>query len=162
MRHEMIPSGFGTNREVAGATPFHMLEMRINRLFDDIWRDLDGGVAGTAAVLSPRVDLGEDDSNIHVSAEIPRLTEDKLEVNFADGTLTIAGEKSAETTDKAEGRRYVLSERAHGRFERHLPLSRDIDQDKVEARFDNGVLTVTLPKTEQGGRSRPIEVKRAA
>ena len=159
MRHEMIP--FGTNRQMAGTTPFNLLQSRMNRLFDDIWRDMDGGVADElGGVVAPKIDVSEDDANVYVSADIPGLTEDELQVDFADRTLRIAGEKTTEKKD--DGRRWVLAERGYGRFERHVPIARDIDHERVEARFDNGVLNVTLPKTVQGTGGRKIEVKRAS
>lgn len=155
MRHEMIP--FGTNRTPANVMPFTLLQDRMSRMLDDIWRDFDGGVTPFGGTqFAPQVDVSEDGTNVYVTADIPGLSEKDLEVDFADRTLRIAGDKTVEHTD--DDRRYAVAERAYGRFERRVPIGRDIDHDRVEAKFDNGVLTVTLPKLEQGQGSRKIEV----
>lgn len=73
------------------------------------------------------------------------MEEGDIEVMLEDGILTLRGEKKSETEDKDR----QFSERYYGRFERRLDLGREIDETKVEARFHNGVLTVTLPKTEK-------------
>ena len=157
MRHELIP--FGTNRMPANVMPFDLLQDRMGRMLEDVWRDLDGGVTGLGtASFAPKVDVGEDENSVHVTADIPGLSENDLEVDFADGALRIAGEKTAEHTD--EQRRYAVTERAHGRFERRIPIGREIDHDRVDATFRDGVLRVTLPKLEQGQAGRRIKVSR--
>jgi HSP20 family protein len=80
-----------------------------------------------------------------VSAEIPGMDEKDVEVLLNDGNLVIRGEMKSETEDKER----QFSERFYGRFERQIPVGTDIEEDKIEASFKNGVLTVTLPKTER-------------
>jgi HSP20 family protein len=77
-----------------------------------------------------------------VIAELPGLEQKDVEVELANDVLTISGEKKSETEDKER----LFSERYYGRFERRIPVD-DVDQDKVAASFNNGVLTVTLPKS---------------
>jgi HSP20 family protein len=91
------------------------------------------------------VEIEENDSEIRVIAEVPGIDSDEIEVLVGDGMLTLRGEKKSETEDK--DRRF--SERYYGRFERRLALDRQIDEDKVAATFKNGLLAVTLPKTEK-------------
>jgi HSP20 family protein len=79
--------------------------------------------------------------DVHKSAELPGLEEKDIEVEFANGVLSIKGEKRTETEDK--DRRF--SERYYGHFERRIPAE-NVDQDKVSAAFKNGVPTVTMPK----------------
>ena len=79
-----------------------------------------------------------------MSAELPGLEEKDVEVLLEDGLLTLRGEKSSTTEDRER----QFSERVYGRFERRIPLPSCIDEAAVEAGFHNGVLTVTLPKTE--------------
>jgi HSP20 family protein len=86
--------------------------------------------------------VNETDKDVKVVAELPGLEEKDVDVELADGVLTISGEKKSETEDKE--RRF--SDRYYGRFERRIPIE-DVDQDKVAAKFDKGVLTVTLPKS---------------
>lgn len=88
-----------------------------------------------------------------VTAELPGLDETDLEVEFANGVLAIKGEKKTETEDKDR----LFSERYYSRFERRIPID-DVEEDKVAASFKNGVLTVTLPKSERARQ----EVKRIA
>lgn len=83
------------------------------------------------------------DSQLQVSAELPGLDEKEVEVVVEDGVLTIREEKKSETEDK--GRRF--SERYYGRFQRSIALPFQVEEDKAEATFKNGVLSVTLPKS---------------
>jgi HSP20 family protein len=80
-----------------------------------------------------------------VTAEIPGLDEKDVEVLLSDGVLTLKGEKQSETEDKDKR----FSERFYGHFERRIPLGVDVEEDKVEARFKNGVLHIFLPKSEK-------------
>jgi HSP20 family protein len=101
------------------------------------------------------LELAETDKAVTVSAEIPGLDEKDVEVTLADGVLTIRGEKKSEIEDKQR----QFSERSYGRFERRIAIGREVDEDKVEASFRNGVLTVTLPKTERAqSRARRIAI----
>jgi len=122
--------------------PFLALHREMNRLFDDAFRSFDVGAFGSQAMGWPSVEVSETDKEVKVVAEIPGLEEKDVEVELANGVLTISGEKKSETVDKE--RRF--SERHYGRFERSIPVD-DVDQDKVAAAFNNGVLTVTLPKS---------------
>jgi HSP20 family protein len=122
--------------------PFLALHREMNRLFDDAFRSFDVGAFGSQAMGWPSVEVSETDKEVKVVAEIPGLEEKDVEVELANGVLTISGEKKSETVDKE--RRF--SERHYGRFERSIPVD-DVDQDKVAAAFKNGVLTVTLPKS---------------
>ncbi|GLK65344.1 hypothetical protein GCM10017635_28190 [Paracoccus kondratievae] len=92
----------------------------------------------------PSVEISETDKAISVTAELPGLEEKDVEVLLEDGLLTLRGEKTTSTEDSE--RRF--SERVYGRFERRIPLPAGIDEGAVEASFRNGVLTVTLPRTE--------------
>ena len=91
----------------------------------------------------PSLEVVQSDTDVRVSAELPGLDEKDVEVLVDDGVLTIRGEKKSETEDK--DRRF--SERYYGRFERAIPLPFAVEEDKAEASFYNGVLTVTLPKS---------------
>jgi HSP20 family protein len=92
----------------------------------------------------PNIELSETDKEVKVTAEVPGLEEKDLNVELANGVLTISGEKKSEAEDKE--RRF--SECYYGRFERRIPVD-DVDQDKVSAAFKNGVLSVTMPKVPQ-------------
>jgi HSP20 family protein len=92
----------------------------------------------------PNIEVSETDKDVRVMAELPGLEEKDVQLELANGTLSIKGEKKTETEDK--DRRF--SERYYGHFERRIPVE-DVDEDKVSASFKNGVLTVTMPKAPQ-------------
>ena len=145
---DLIP--WSKSQELAPARdsfdPFLTLHREMNRLFDDVFRGFrsPGPSPSMEGRLAwPKVELSETDKALTVSAELPGMTEKDVQVEIANGVLTIRGEKKAE--HKGEGR--YFSERYYGAFERQIPLD-DVQEDKVEAAFKNGVLTVSLPKSD--------------
>jgi HSP20 family protein len=147
-----------------GRDPFSSFRSEIDRLFDDFFAPVTGegrnfAAAGQpAALLRPNIDVDETDQAYRVSAELPGLTEKDVEINLRDNTLTISGEKRSEHQEEKGGRRYA--ERTFGRFERTIPFPAEVDADRVDAVFRNGVLTVTLPKNEKAqDKTRRIEVR---
>jgi len=105
--------------------------------------------------LVPQVDVKEDDKAITVTAELPGLTEKDIEVTLEDGVLTLKGEKREEKTDAAA----KITERRYGRFLRSFRLPDGIDEDRVAASVDKGVLHITVPKNPKAApkaRSIPI------
>jgi HSP20 family protein len=131
--------------------PFVALHREVNRLFDDVFRGFDqfGRFPSLTASRTswgwPNVEVSETDKEIRVTAELPGLEEKDVEVTLDDDVLTLRGEKRAETEDKER----QFSERYYGHFERRIPLATEVDEDKVEARFKKGVLTITMPKSER-------------
>ncbi len=130
--------------------PFLTLHREMNRLFDDVFRGFDmapfGSLGGMGRLAGwPHVEVAETDKAVRISAELPGLEDKDVEVLMGDGILTIRGEKKSEIDDKER----AFSERFYGRFERRIPLAWDVEEDKVEAAFKNGVLTITAPKTAQ-------------
>ena len=142
---DLIPWNTGS-REMSRYDPGHSflaLHREMNRLFDDAFRSFEvAPFAGGQSLAWPNVEVSETDKAIKVTAELPGLEEKDVNVELANGMLSISGERRSETEDKE--RRF--SERYYGRFERRLPVD-DVDADKVAASFRNGVLTVTLPKS---------------
>jgi len=130
--------------------PFLSLHREVNRLFDDVFRGFDSRLPSLGRFSSfggnwPSVEISDEEKEIRVTAEVPGLEEKDIEVLLDDGVLTLKGEKRSEVEDKNR----QFSERFYGRFERRIPLGYDVEEDKVSAAFKNGVLTVTLPKTER-------------
>lgn len=105
---------------------------------------------------TPTVDLFEEKDNVVVKAEMPGLDKKDVEVNLTDSRLTIKGEKKKEEEVKEED--YFYSERLFGSFARVLELPCKVKGDKVKASFKNGVLEVTLPKSEEA-KQRSVNVK---
>jgi HSP20 family protein len=138
--------------------PFLTLHREMNRLFDDVFRGFGSlGHVGSPLIEGqfgwPRLEVSETDKAVNVSAELPGLSENDVKVEIANGVLSIRGEKRADRSDDAK----FFSERYYGSFLRQIPLD-GVEEDKAKADFKNGVLTVTLPKSEQPDRN----VKRIA
>ncbi|ARP68588.1 molecular chaperone Hsp20 (plasmid) [Mesorhizobium sp. WSM1497] len=128
--------------------PFVSLHREVNRLFDDAFRSFGARLPAFSpsfAATWPSVEISDTDKEVRVTAEIPGLDESDIEVLLDNGALKLKGEKRSETEDKDR----QFSERFYGRFERLIPLGYEVEEDKVNAAFKNGVLTVTLPKTER-------------
>ncbi|WP_417815817.1 Hsp20/alpha crystallin family protein [Thalassospira alkalitolerans] len=104
------------------------------------------GEEATKALLSPRIDVHETDDQIELSAELPGVEQDDVDVSVLEGVLTITGEKKL-TRESNDGARVV--ERSYGSFKRSFRLSDNVDADKIAASFKNGVLTLTLPKVAE-------------
>jgi HSP20 family protein len=111
-----------------------------------------------SSMRMPETDVVERQNEIRVICELPGMQEDQVEVSMENNVLTISGEKSDERVQGEEGHTYHLSERRWGRFSRSFVLPREVDQERIEAEFRNGVLTVTIPKSEKARRRR-IEVR---
>ena len=126
--------------------PIVSLHRQVNRLFDEVFRDFGApSAAGVGRIRSwPHVELGETEQEIRVTAELPGLSDKDVDIQLEDRVLTLRGEKRSDIEDKERG----YSERSYGRFERRIGLPDGIDRDHVAATFKNGVLTVTVPKTE--------------
>ena len=144
-----------SNREIASRRafePLNRLRNEIDRLFENPW-----AVEPTAAFgWSPSVDVLDEKDKITVKAEIPGMKREDIDVSICENTLCICGERKEEQEYK-EGQSYA-SERYFGRFERDIPLPSAVDANKVNASYKDGVLTVTVPKTEQAKRQQ-IEIK---
>ncbi|GGD71304.1 HSP20 family protein [Rhizobium sp. BK226] len=162
---DLIPWGRNNGNQVSSLLrdddrdPFLSLHREVNRLFDDVFRGFGSGLPsfGNASALGggwPSVEISDTDKEIKVTAEVPGLEEKDIEVLLNDGVLTLKGEKHSESEDK--DRRF--SERYYGRFERRIPFGVKVKEDQVDATFKNGILTITLPKTEEA----QSQVKRIA
>jgi HSP20 family protein len=92
------------------------------------------------------IDMYQTDDAVVVSAATPGVTPEDIEIMVTGDTLTIKGETRFE--EKVEKENYIRQERRYGRFERQLSLPVEVESDKAEALFENGVLTLTLPKAE--------------
>ncbi|PSQ96803.1 MAG: heat-shock protein [Bacteroidetes bacterium SW_9_63_38] len=131
------------------------LQREVDSLFDQFF-DRSGGDEGTSAVWSPRTDLVEKDDAFHLRLDVPGMSKDDISINLQNGALTVSGERSSETTE--EGDEYVRVERAFGTFHRTFRLPDAVDPDSIEAAYDNGVLSINVPKTEENTR-RQIEIQ---
>lgn len=122
----------------------------VDRFFDDMslpanfaWANGNG--EGNKSWL-PAVDVVEKDDSFLVTADLPGLDKDAIDISLDDGVLTISGDRKLENETEGEGFRRF--ERAYGSFSRSFSLPQGVDVENVQAGFDNGVLTLTLPKVE--------------
>lgn len=161
---ELTPWGRGTGlRTFGGRDPFAPFRREMDRLFDDFFapaeaRSFAEGQPAAMATVWPSLDVHETDQAYTVTAEMPGIEQKDIELNLRDNVLMISGEKRSERKEEDGGRRY--SERSFGRFERTIPLATEVDAEHVEATCNNGVLTITLPKSAKAAdKSRRIEIK---
>ena len=126
---------------------FVSLREAMDRLFEDSFirpATWSGLPAGTIAVP---VDLWETNEAYHLTAELPGLTADAIDINATSDTISISGELKGKTDVTSEG--WLRQERRVGKFQRAFTLPVQIDPDKVQANFERGVLELTLPKADQ-------------
>jgi HSP20 family protein len=148
------------------------MRKEIDQLFEDFnlrsWRLPFARGAGEVERLwhgytswgsAPFVDVVDKEHSYEVTAELPSMDPNNISVKFSTGTLTIKGEKKEEKEEK--GKDYVLSERRWGSFQRSFRVPTSIDEEKIEATFSNGVLTIVLPKTAEAQKAeKTIDIKR--
>lgn len=130
---------------------------RINRLFDDVMGTWPTGVASPELAGAFRVDISEDEKALYIEAEVPGAKKEDIKLQVDDGVLTISAERKQETEEKKKN--YHRVERIYGHFSRSFSLGDNIDQEHIDAKYDNGVLHVTLPKTEPVKNTKEISVK---
>lgn len=133
------------------SNPFELLGQEMNRLFQDFARPTWPALATSY----PQVNVWEDQNNLYAEAELPGMQLDQIEVFVSDNNqVTIQGERQPEQIEGTWHRR----ERGFGKFSRIVELPYDVQADKVQARFEHGVLHLTLPKAEHV-KPRRITVK---
>jgi HSP20 family protein len=165
------------SEETSGAVqawrPFETLHREIDRLFDDFGRDFWRTPFRRSVfdiepfwrremkfVGAPAVDIAAKDNAYEITADLPGMDEKNVEVQLSNGNLTIKGEKKEEREEKKKD--FYLQERRFGSFERTFGLPEGVDADKIEAKFNKGVLTVTLPKKAEAQKpAKKIDVKAA-
>ena len=156
------------SRQVAPrySDPFGTLRSEMDRLFDTFMGGLPtfpsmfGPSGGRGLALAPSLDVKETEQEIVVEAELPGLEEKDVSLTMQNGVLTIQGEKRLEYDEEKEN--YHVMERRYGSFQRSLRVPDTVDEGKVEARFENGVLKVALPKRPEAAREqRKIEIKKS-
>ena len=169
-RRSQMPS-FGA----FGASPFALMRRMmedLNRMFEDFGspRSFGGGAmtegsrgdlsrGGLPAVdWTPAIEAFERDRQLVVRADLPGLSPEDVRIEVTDDGLLIEGERRQEMEAEEEGGVY-RSERVYGRFSRFLTLPDGVDADKAQARFDNGVLEISIPMTDQASRGRRIEIQ---
>ena len=131
--------------------------------FDRFFDEFDRGVGlaptrGESRAWAPAVDIYEDEKEIVVSADLPQMDEKDLDVRVEDNHLHITGERKFENEEKKEN--YHRVERRYGSFQRTFALPDNVDAEKIEAKYDKGVLKVHLPKMEKPANARAIPIQK--
>lgn len=138
-------------------TEIRRMQREIDRLFDDLMPTGNHNADDQeTAVWTPRVDLLERDDAYVVHVDAPGMTKDAISINWQDGTLTLSGERTWKNENEKET--FVRVERSYGHFFRSFRLPKAVDGNNITASYDAGVLTISIPKTEES-RPRRIEVK---
>ncbi len=141
--------------------PFYALQREMDKVFDNFFRSFDLAPFGqreSSSTFYPSIDVKDGEKEVIVKAELPGMEEKDVEVSLSDDALTISGEKKEEREEK--GRDYWHKETSYGSFRRVIPLPDGLDAEKADARFKNGVLTITLPKLEAKlAKSKKIAIK---
>lgn len=128
------------------------LHSEMDDLFDSFFRGLDRPSWGYQAW--PAIDVAEEEDSIVVRAEVPGCKADDIDISVYGNKLTISGEKKLEDEKREKG--YYHVESSYGSFRRELSLPTEVDQDKIDAVYKDGVLTLTMPKA---AKTKAIKVK---
>jgi HSP20 family protein len=130
------------------------LRERMNKLFEDMAASRGEEKDLTTSSWAPAVDIYETENEVVLTAEIPGIEEKDVEIKVEDNTLTLRGERKFEKETKEEN--YHRIERAYGSFFRSFTLPNYVDQDKIEAEHENGILKIRMPKRAE---LKPRKVK---
>ena len=134
------------------------LQNEIDRVFDRFFpsRDENDDSSSPQSVWRPRMDLIETEDAYRLHLDMPGMSTDDLKISYQDNELVVSGERESSRTNENE--EFVRVERSFGHFRRAFTLPRTVDADNISATYDNGVLTVTVPKTE-AVKPRQIEIQ---
>ena len=145
-----------TNRRAPGTAPEVYSNLhRLSRLMDEAFAGPFGG-GSVASAWTPSCDVFEDQEHLRIVLELPGVRPEDVKLSLENQVLTIQGEKRQIAEENSE--RWHRYERSYGSFERMFTLPSTVDADRIDARVEHGVLTVTLPKSERS-KPRQIEVK---
>jgi HSP20 family protein len=147
---------FGASRVPARwGDPFADMQRGMNRVFDDVFHRFGVAPSDNGEIAAPRIDIDESERAIQISAELPGVPKDAVDVSIDNDVLIIRGEKRCERKDEQAR----VTERFYGTFQRAIQLPFPPDPDQVQASFENGVLKITLPKQDQPQTSHKIKVR---
>ena len=140
---------------------FGGLQGDMSRLFEDFWGDIELPTrSGQTGFAAPRIDVSESADGYRISAEMPGASEADIEVEVSDGVLSIKGEKARES--EPEEARYHLRERSYDSYRREFRLPPTADAKKISAKFEDGLLNITVPKlAEAKANSRRIAIEKS-
>lgn len=135
-------------------TPYYSKRVApsFNSLFDEFVNDFGAVDKSKTRSFSPSLEVKEDEKGYHVSVEVPGIEKGDVDISLKHNVLTIKGEKKQETTKEKDG--YSWTERSYGSFHRSLRVPEGTREDQVDARLENGILQITLPKVDEPERKQ--------
>lgn len=142
-------------RELAPFKEFERVRREMDRLWDSF---LEGGLRkrGEEGEWLPSLDVAETKNELVVKAEVPGMDPKDIDISLSDGVLTIKGEKRQEKEEKEAD--YHVVERSYGSFMRSVQLPKEVQSDKISASYKNGILRITLPKSEEA-KKKEVKIK---
>jgi len=145
-------------RELTPWKPFEFDRLRkeMDRVWDSFFEGRPGRRNREEGEWLPSLDVAETKGDLVVRAELPGMDPKDIDISLNEGVLTIRGEKKQEKEEKEEG--YHLIERSYGSFTRSIRLPKEVQSEKIEASFKNGILKVVLPKSEEA-KKKEIKIK---
>ncbi|NCN26075.1 Hsp20/alpha crystallin family protein [bacterium] len=136
--------------------PYNRASWPLNSLLEDVFSQTNGHATdGASKAFAPVCEINEDEGHYYVSADLPGVKKEDVKVELNDGYLTVSGERKSET--KKDERNFHLRETSYGRFSRSFKIGEGIEGDKIEARFQDGVLQLQIPKS-QAKKPRQIKI----
>ena len=129
------------------------LHNEMGRIFGDLFASQEGETDAEESYWMPTVDVSETENDFEIRAELPGVSESDVNVSVTDNRLTVKGEKRQET--ETDGKNYHRVERRYGSFQRSFTLPRNVETSNIKAGFQDGVLTLTIPKAEE---AKPTEI----
>jgi HSP20 family protein len=142
-------------RELTPFREFDRMRREMDRFWDSFFERRPTKGEETGEFL-PAIDLAEKDNELVVKCEVPGMDPKDIDISLSDGVLTIRGEKKQEREEKESD--YHLVERSYGSFTRSIQLPREVQGEKINASYKNGILKITLPKSEEA-KKKEIKIK---
>ena len=144
-----------------GRRGFYDPVSEMNRMIDDMFGDVArrrGGRQGSEATdWAPAIDMVTEDGNLVIRAELPGVKQEDVDITLHNNVLTISGERKAEQEEERGG--YYVRERRYGSFSRSLTIPEGVDESKIHARYENGVLQVTVEGAAEVQEPRRIQIE---
>jgi len=161
------PTSVAINRTNNNLQPISSLQNQINSMFNDFFSNDNWPFsamslpsfqrANAANFIMPSVNVSETDNEYRITAELPGINTQDIDIAINNNNITLSGEKSEENEDSGEN--YLVCERSYGSFQRSIPLPQGANTDEAQASFNDGVLTINIPKrAEAVSHSRKLEI----
>jgi HSP20 family protein len=149
-----------TTSSLSNIDPFSRIRHEMNQVFNDFFKDCTAhsltSIDQNKQMMVPLVNIAESDTKYKISAEMPGINEKDIDLTIADGKIIIKAEKKNEIEDKKD--QYYKAERSYGMYQRIFSLPEYVDADKIQAKFENGVLNIEIPKI----KNSPPTIKKIA